>query len=220
MKFLGIPSSGSIAGVTFSHNRAGQYQRNRRAPVQPIGTGRRAIIKSAFGAASQAWGGLSIANQNAWTAYANEYPVTDRLGQSITLTGQQAFIGIYVSCKNCSITLPTAPPVNNVTFTAAWSTYAPNETTTPAFAPTFPAIPATMYATLSVSQQYGAGVNFNATWWQIGVVAAAATTLNMLIPYVAQFGSLVTGKRIFAKMTPINQYGVQGTPNTVSAIVT
>ena len=39
MKILDVPQSGSLGGQTSSHNRAGQYRRARRSPVQPTGTG-------------------------------------------------------------------------------------------------------------------------------------------------------------------------------------
>src|SRR6516162_7143681 len=108
MKFLGVPSSGSIAGTVFSHNRAGQYQRNRRAPVQPVGTGRRAFVRANFSAASTAWAALTAANQAAWIAFANSHPITDSLGQSITLTGQQMYVAVGAQLLNCGQTLPTA----------------------------------------------------------------------------------------------------------------
>ena len=94
MKILTAPSSGSIAGTTYSHNRAGQYTRNRRSPVQPVGTGRRGVIRAAFGAASSAWGALTPIVQANWTAYANGHPYTDSLGQSIKLTGHQMYVAV------------------------------------------------------------------------------------------------------------------------------
>jgi hypothetical protein len=40
--------------------------------------------------------------------------------------------------------------------------------------------------------------------------AVAATSLYAL--YLAQFGPWIAGQRIFYKLTPVNQYGVAGTP--------
>jgi hypothetical protein len=36
----------------------------------------------------------------------------------------------------------------------------------------------------------------------------------------AQFGALVAGQRLFVKLTPVNQYGVTGTPLVRIAQVT
>lgn len=209
-----------MAGTVASHNRAGQYFRNRRAPVQPVGTGRRAFIRAAFGAASSAWGALPGANQAAWIAYANEFPVTDALGQSITLTGHQAFVSIYVQCINCSIAVPALPPVSNAVFTPSVLTFQPNETTTPVFTPTFTAAAAGSFLCVALSQQFGAGVNFNATWWQQEVIASTAVSTALLTNYVAHFGILTTGKKIFGKFTPVNASGVTGVPVIVSNVVT
>lgn len=220
MKYLGNPQSGSLANQTASHNRAGQYLRSRRTPVNVIGTGRRAFIRSAFAAASSAWGALTPTQQNAWIAYANEYPITDALGQSITLTGHQAFVGIYVQCYNCSLTLPTVPPLANAVYTPSVLTFVANETTTPAFAPTFTPGPAASVLLVATSQMYGAGVNYNGTWWQQVSAAATVATLNLLAGYTAHWGSLVTGKKLFAKFTPVNQYGVTGIPVIVQTIIT
>ena len=74
MKILDIPRSGSYAGITSSRNRFGQYVRNRRAPVQPIGTGRRAFIRSAFGNASTSWAGLTAEEQEAWIQFRGRTP--------------------------------------------------------------------------------------------------------------------------------------------------
>jgi hypothetical protein len=220
MKFLGVPSSGSLAGTTYSHNRAGQYQRNRRAPVQPIGTGRRAAIKAAFGAASSGWAALTASQQNSWIAYAAEYPITDALGQSITLTGQQMYVAIGVQARNCLQPLPTAIPATNAVWTPLNLTFAPNETTTPVFTPTFTAGPAGSYLLIGVSRLVSAGVNFNATWWQIDVAAATITTVALLTAYTAQFGPLITGKKMFMKLTPVNAGFVTGVPVVLQAIVT
>ena len=115
MKYLGAPQSGSQANTTASHNRAGQYYRNRRSPVQPVGTGRRAFVRSSFGAASAAWAALSGAAQASRIAYANSHPITDSLGQSITLTGHQMYVGVGVSLLNVGQALPTAVPVSSAT---------------------------------------------------------------------------------------------------------
>jgi len=121
MKYLGPPQSGSQANTTASKNRAGQYLRNRRSPSQPAGNGRRAFIRGAFGAASQAWSSLAPGVQLAWSAWASSFPYVDSLGQSITLTGHQIFVAIATQCQNCGLAIPTDPPLDN----AVWAPAAP-----------------------------------------------------------------------------------------------
>jgi hypothetical protein len=219
MKFLGMPSSGSIAGTTFSHNRAGQYTRNRRAPVQPIGTGRRAVIKAAFGAASSAWAGLSAADQAAWINYAAAHPTTDSLGQTITLTGQQMYVAIGTQLINCGEDLPSSPPVSSVVATPTMSVF----TVTHAGVITI-----TLGATgsaddfllIAFSAPQSAGITFCRTFWQQTVVpgnSAGGATYGTA--YVAQFGTIPAGSKVFIKLTPVNQYGVTGTPLIAVAVV-
>lgn len=219
MKFLGPPSSGSIAGTTFSHNRAGQYQRNRRAPVQPIGTGRRAFVRANFAAASSAWAALTGAAQASWIAYADAHPITDALGQSVTLTGQQMYVAIGAQLLNCGSALPTVVPVSS-------SVAAPLATV---FTVTHLGVititltasgGASDFILIAFSKPVSAGVTFNSTFWQQTHVpgnSIGAATYGTA--YVAQFGTIPAGTKVFLKLTPVNQYGVTGTPVEMVAVV-
>lgn len=88
---LGGQLSGSVGGVTAAHNRGGQYLRNRSIPVNP-NTNRQQSVRAAFATATEAWKNLSAIQQGAWTSYANSTPVTNRLGESITLTGHNMYV--------------------------------------------------------------------------------------------------------------------------------
>lgn len=90
MKFLDVPQSGSVAGVTSSRNRFGQYRRTRATPVNP-NTAAQSAMRSALGACASNWGGLDLAVRQAWAAWAAMHPQHDSLGQSVTLTGAMAF---------------------------------------------------------------------------------------------------------------------------------
>lgn len=219
MKFLGPPSSGSIAGTTFSHNKAGQYTRNRRSPVQPVGTGRRAFVRSAFGNGAKAWSALTAANQAAWIAYAQSHPITDSLGQSITITGMNWFVGVYTSLLNVGAAAPTIPPVSGATTPPGASVFTVTHLGVITITLTA-AGSASDFILISFSQPVSAGVTFNKTFWQQTHVAAnsvGAATYGTA--YVLQFGTIPAGSKVFLKLTPVNQYGVTGTPITLSAIV-
>jgi hypothetical protein len=213
MKFLDVPQSGSIAGNTHSHNRAGQYKRNRRSPVQPVGTGRRAFIRAAFGAASTAWSGLTSAQQAAWTTYADSHPITDSLGQSIKLTGHQMYVAINTQLHNVGSASSSVPPVSAVVvapvvtvFTAVASTGVVTLTMTASGG-------ATDFILVAYARPQSSGRNQVSAFWQASVLAGNSTgnaTTGALI--LAQFGALVAGQRLFLKLTPVNQYGVTGTP--------
>lgn len=212
MKFLGVPSSGSIAGTTSSHNRAGQYTRNRRAPVQPIGTGRRAFIRSSFGAASSAYAGLTGAEQAAWASYANSYPITDALGQSIKLTGQQMYVAINTQLLNCTNNMTSTPPASPTVFAEGAFTITATHLgvigVTDAGAGG-----AADFTLISFAAPQSGGRSFVSAFWQAFVIAGNNGVLTACGPaFVAQYGLPVVGQRIFCKLTPVNQYGVTGTP--------
>lgn len=213
MKFLDVPQSGSIAGTTHSHNRAGQYTRNRRAPVQPVGTGRRAFIRSKFGAASTHWSTLTAAQQAAWTTFADSHPVTDRLGQSIKLTGHQMAVAVWTQLQNCGQAITAAPPVSTGTvapivtvFTAVASTGVVTITMTASGT-------AADFILVAFARPQSSGRSSVSAFWQAdalpGNSVGNATEGSKV---VAQFGALVVGQRLFLKLTPVNQYGWTGTP--------
>jgi hypothetical protein len=212
-KILAQPTSGSLAGTTYSHNRAGQYMRNRRTPVQPVGTGRRGVIRAAFGAASSAWAALAPEVQNAWTAYAAQHPVTDALGQSIKLTGHQMFVAINTQLINCGEAVSAVIPADSSVFAAILTSFtavhAGAITLTPGGGGSVDD-----YLLVSLSAPQSGGVTSCKAFWQCQHVAGNSVTAIVLsTAYKAQFGDVVAGSRIFYKLTPVNKYGVTGTPN-------
>jgi hypothetical protein len=220
MKYLGNPQSGSQAATVASHNRAGQYYRNRRAPVQPVGTGRRAAIRTAFGAAARGYAALTAAQQASWTAYGLSFPITDKLGQSITLTGQQSYVRINTQLLQIGQPATTAPPVSNSVASAGVPTltavHSGAITLTPAGLGA-----AGDFQLYAFSSPQSSGVGFNKTFWQAGHVSGSSTTaIVATAAYTAQFGAVVAGQRIFFKVTPVNQYGVTGVPYISFASVT
>lgn len=211
-KVLTMPTSGSIAGTTYSHNRAGQYMRNRRSPVQPVGTGRRGTMRTIFGAASSGWSALTSAQQAAWVAYAAAHPITDKLGQSITLTGQQYYVRIQAQLQNCGAAIGTAVPVSSSVFSAGMPTFTVVSAGAITLTPTG-AGAAGDFALYAFSAPQSSGVTFCKTFWQAGHVAGnSAAAIVATTAYHAQFGTPWVGSRVFVKVTPVNQYGVTGVP--------
>jgi hypothetical protein len=213
MKYLGAPQSGSQANTTASHNRAGQYYRNRRSPVQPVGTGRRAFIKASFGAASSAWASLSAINQAGWTSFAASHPITDALGQSIVLTGQQMFVSCATQLLNCGGAVPSVPPVTGTVYSVGAPVFTVVSAGAITLTPTGVGAAAD-FLLYAFSAPVSGGVLFQKTFWQAGHVAGnSVAAIVATAPYHTQFGAPAVGQRVFCKVTPVNQYGVTGTPN-------
>lgn len=217
MKFLDVPQSGSIAGTTHSHNRAGQYTRNRRAPVQPR-TARQTTIRAQFSAGSSAWATLAAALQAAWVAYADSFPITDSLGQTIKLTGHQMFVAIQTNIANAGIAASTAVPLSNAVFGPAPVTFTFSHTTGGSIA--FTAGGATDKLLVAYSKPMSPGRSFNRTFTQQSANVGNTTPITITaVAYSAIYGTPSVGQKIFARVTPVNQYGVSGAPVFVAAIV-
>lgn len=97
---------GSIAGTTFSRNRAGAIARSRTKPINP-GTISQSLVRASFGASSAAWGGLDTTQTEAWDAYGTLLTRLNRIGESYTPKGRQLFI----EC-NHNLTLVGLPQIS------------------------------------------------------------------------------------------------------------
>lgn len=84
--------SGSIGGMTFSHNRGGPYIRARATPTNP-NTVYQQAVRAAMSQLSVLWQTILTAPQRtAWAAYAENVPVKNALGDNIFLTALNHYI--------------------------------------------------------------------------------------------------------------------------------
>lgn len=113
--------SGRIGGTIFAHNRGGMYVRNGTKPIT-VTTETASEFKAILGVASQMWTNLTPAQIAAWSTYAANNPVKNRLGRQISLTGQNYFIKLntrllYANANTIALP-PTAPPPSVAAVTA------------------------------------------------------------------------------------------------------
>lgn len=116
-----LGASGSMGGMTASHNRFGSYWRSRTTPVNP-NTQRQNKIRAAVQLFAPQWSGvLTLLQREAWEVYAAAITRTGSLGQQIKLTGYNMFMRSNV-IRNQSdltaiidaptiLTLPPADPI-------------------------------------------------------------------------------------------------------------
>lgn len=85
-------ASGSVGGLTASHNRGGMYFRSRAIPVNPA-TAAQVAIRNAMSVLATAWQEtLTAAQREAWTTYAENVLLPDSLGEPRNVGG----VGMYV----------------------------------------------------------------------------------------------------------------------------
>lgn len=141
MKFrplLGTDLSGSVGGVTASHNRGGAYFRNRAIPVNP-NTPFQQAVRGFLATLTSLWNNtLTPAQRTAWDTYALNVLIPDSLGEPRNIGGLGQYIRSNVPrLQNGLPRVDTAPIIFNLgestnpsfdTFVAAVDTFNVNFT--------------------------------------------------------------------------------------------
>ena len=83
--------SGKVGGSVFSRNRGGSYVRNNAIPSRVVSE-KALLQKACLAAAVRSWSDLTDSQRQQWNTYAQTATVTNRLGKSISLTGQNWFV--------------------------------------------------------------------------------------------------------------------------------
>ena len=129
------------------------------------------------------------------------------------------YVAIGTQLQNCAQALGSAVPVSDAVFSPVVTVF----TATSAGVVTITrsgAGGASDFCLVAFSRPVSAGVTFQKTFWQDTVEAGNGTgSAGYGTAIVAQFGTLSAGRKIFAKLTPVNQYGVTGVPVIVSAVI-
>lgn len=100
--------SGSIAGNTFARNRSGAYMRARTKPVNPQ-SARQVAARGRVSFSAEWWHDfLSAANRLSWESYANAVGWTNKLGESIHLTGFNMYM--RTACYRLQVGLAAKAP--------------------------------------------------------------------------------------------------------------
>lgn len=217
MKFLGPPSSGSQAGTTSSHNRFGQYTRNRRTPVNP-NTTQQGVVRARMAANAAGWRAITDAQREGWKSLGLEITRSDSLGSSYTMNGFMMYCSVNnnnVAAGNATVSdaplLVTPPAILTAVITLTSAALSVAYTVTP--------LAAGQRLFSYVSSQQSAGRSFNANYYLLAVsAAAAASPANLLAAYTAKFGVPVTGRRIFFSFA-VYQAGFLSGPLVTSQVV-
>lgn len=198
MKILDVPQSGSVAGVTSSRNRFGQYRRTRAIPVNP-NTLAQNEVRQNLATNAQEWKNLTAPQQEEWNVFAEGHPKTDTLGQTIYLTGFQWFVSVNNINRLLGVTPTTEPPV------LIGQSSSPG--TIGAMASTAGAITVTTTAATTLNQflvfsspPRSPGVNFNRDYRYLGNIpagAAASVPLTTMVTSKWGLGPSTDGMKFF-----------------------
>lgn len=113
MKFKGTiigEASGSVASLTFSHNRGGQYIRQRAVPVNPSSSFQQ-VVRNATAALTSLWGStLTDAQREGWETYAANVLLPDSLGEPRNIGGLPQYVRSNVSRVQTALPRVDDPP--------------------------------------------------------------------------------------------------------------
>lgn len=181
--------SGSIADNVFSHNKGGQYVRQRRVPTNPNST-KQQQIRSILQTLSAAWRGLSTTNQTAWDNWAALNPAINPLGSSFFRTGHQAYCGLNSRLLLAGVARVDTAPV--AATPAELTTITPTLTAPTGisivFAPTPQPAGTRVVCWMTLPGSLGRNPNLNQARYIGATAAAAATPAVFTSPYPAAVG--------------------------------
>jgi len=219
MKYLGDPQSGSRANVTASRNRYGQYYRTRAIPVNP-NSAKQTSIRTSLASSSQQWQLLTDAQRTAFREFADAHPITNSLGQVVTLTGFAMFVKLSLNLfESDHATLPlTDPPADtDVGPLGPAITVLSASTFTMTFSGT---TPTGGYMQLQATPQVSAGRSFAQGWRFIAFELDDQTSPVALHgAYLAVFGAISAGYRVFLRGRYVNAGGWAAPWEEVSRVV-
>lgn len=104
-------ASGSLGPDTYSHNRFGQYVRNRTKPINP-NTARQIAVRSALTTLTDRWSQTVTAVQRAaWNLYGSSVVMKNKIGEDTLLTGFNHYLRSNVPLMVIAATPVDAGPV-------------------------------------------------------------------------------------------------------------
>lgn len=211
---------GKIGGQVASKNRAGAYMRTKVTPVNP-NTSFQAAARARLTTFSQSWRALTQAQRDAWEAAVPSFQKTDIFGDIKKPAGINLYVGLNINIAEHNGTAIDLPPLPtevvgppSIAVTAAAGS--------PAMSLTWPGddIAANTGWIIRATPQVSPGINFvKSLYRNIQLIQTVNTSPHdMLSAYIARFGTLVEGQKIFVEVYPMNLVsGIKG--GTVSTHV-
>lgn len=220
--------SGSLDGITYSHNRNGRYVRARVKPTNPRSV-KQAAVRSQFTTLSQQWRSLSTTQRTAWASLGAQMTQTNRLGAATSLTGQQAYISINQlrltggqTIQNAAPILDSAPTVSGLTATVSFTVAGSVPLVNIAYTSSGSASQSIrIYATglLSAGKSYVRKSQYRLL---TTIAANAASPAVLTSAWQATYGTLsagAAGARVSFLLIPVSTNYIAGTAARVDAIV-
>jgi hypothetical protein len=190
--------------------------------VNPQTTDQQAV-RQRLGNNSSAWRGLTAAQQLSWINAAANFPFTDIFGNSQTLSGQT----LYVKLNNNILmaggsAMATAPVPIGIASMVVLSLVSDVSSTTVTLTISTATVPAGFVLAVFATPQITSGRHYVTNRYRyLGNFTATAGDVTLYTAYVAKFGAITAGMKIFVKAFLISTTtGQAGVPSSAVATVT
>lgn len=224
VKFIHVADArGKIAGAVASRNRYAGYFRAKTSPVNPQTT-YQSDARNQFTGLTQAWRGLTAAQQASWNAAVVDFEKSNVFGDKVKLTGAQLYIRLNGNILNVGGSVITTPPAPG-SVTAIDSIIVDPDVSDATIVNTIsPVSPATQLYEVFATPPVSAGKRFIKNQLRlIGTINnAAGTTNDITAIYEARFGTgwKVAGKTFYVGYKPVvTLSGLDGLMLVVRAVV-
>jgi len=214
--------SGSIGGTTFSHNRGGAYIRRRAIPVNQQSDAQM-VVRSAVSSMSMAWSELTLAQRLSWQTWAQSHPITNALGNQVTLSGHQAFVKLNTRLVVAAQTPISDPPLDVPPLALSSLVFSPDIglagfdltfTPTPFDDETIIIVDAAVVDSVGIT-------NVNSLWKRVlNSDASEAGPLDIEAEVTAVFGTLIAGHVCHVRAYTLGILtGLVSSPRTTSGVI-
>lgn len=103
--------SGSVGGLTGSHNKGGMYFKGKAAPTNP-NSSRQQATRNQLGTFASAWTNvLAQGSRDLWNDYAQIHTIKNSLGEDIFINGINWYIMFNTRLQDAGEGLQTDPPL-------------------------------------------------------------------------------------------------------------
>jgi hypothetical protein len=196
-----------LNGSVFARNRGGAYLRTKVTPVNPQSiaqVGARNLLTQF----SQSWRSLTDAERLAWNGVVTQWATTDVFGDVVNPSGITLYIRLNINITLAGGTPLTTPP--SPTGVTALGSVALTATATGDVFDVdtdLAAVPADTAAYLEATPMLSPGIsNANSKFRTIATLSPATAFPNdAFANYIAKFGSLVPGQKVFVRVKYISQ---------------
>lgn len=198
---------GKLGGQVFSKNRGGAYVRTKVTPSNPQ-TADQVAQRALLASASQSWRGLTEPERESWNGAVSNFSSTNVFGDIINPTGAQLHTKININIALAGGVAVTTPPLpTGISSLAGLTATAEAGTPLLELAWTSGVVPANQVLVVEATPCVSVGrYNVNNRFRVIATLPpATATGADVSTEYLAKFGSMVAGQKLFIRAKFINK---------------